>query len=1608
MNEVLLKRNILFSVLFFIILYLKDKNQMKKVIKWGGIALLIPVSLFVILSILLYLPPIQNFVVGKVTEEASVATGMDIQIKRVSLSFPLDLVVHEATVVHQVDSLAKDTVLDVNKLKVSVQLLPLMHKKVELNGMELLEAKLNTGSLIEGISVKGELGKCYVESHGVDLTPEMAIINQVTLENTNLDISMADTAAVDTTASDTIPWKIKVEKVDFKKVALALSMPLDSIRSSVSLGRAKMRNALVDLKKSSYFLDKIFIREGMAAVTMGMVDADAKGFDPNNIQLSDINLAMDSVYYEGDLVHANIKRFNITEHSGFKVVGTKGKFLANHDRISIPKLEIKTSDSQITMSAKADWPLSKIDKDAPIRANFTAHISKKDIFKFVADLPEDFMKTFPEEPMELEMGIEGSLNQLNLTAFDFAIPQHMNISSHGLFTQILDNKARKVFLEMRGDFPNMNFLKAYLGDVMIPSGTNIDGTAEMKGDTLNTKLVLATTTHGEVNLDAGYTMGCDAYHAKMTIDRLNINAFMPKDSLYHVTASMNARGLGLDFLQPSTWMEMEGKLDLLEYGEDVFHGVDLRAQLRDGKADASLQLNDHHFDIQTLLNAHLSEEAITAEINAAVKKIDFRALGLSEKNFNSSQNIRVKMKTDMDVRHSLRAEIKKNKFTVDKHSFTTKDILFGADLMRDSIKSYANTGDLTFMFQSGNGLDDFLEKLTHATTLAGEQWEKHALNQETIKEVLPDAHLRILAGKENPINSFLKSQSLGFKEFQLRLDASPVTGIESAAHLYELKSDSIMLDSIHFHAEQAGELFRLGTKVKAKQYKNQEGFTVGLDGQVGAKDVKAMVEFYNVKGKLGAQMGAAATFEDDGVIVNVIPKEPTLVYKPFHVNEDNFVSLDNDGRIQANLRLYDETNAGMHLYSTPDSTVHNDLTLLINQVNLAEMRKIVPFMPDMAGLLNIETHYVQPREGESLVSIETMVDSLKYNQEPMGNWSLSAVYLPKENEEHCIDGFITRNKEEIMSLNGSYFSANEENLQDKLNASLYLNRFPLSLSNAFVSRKMAELTGHVNGEMSVSGSTSQPILNGSVLMDKVNVFLPPASMNLRFEEKPITVKNSKLHFNKYKIQTLSDSPFTIDGNVDFADLADMQIDLKMVTDDFELINGKKTKESLVYGKLYIDLATTIKGTPDNLKVRGAANILGKSNFTYILKDSPLTVEDRLNDMVTFVNFNDTVANKKVNKQPLTLGGVDVLMALHIDQAVQGRVDLNDNGSNYMLVEGGGDLSFKYTPEGNMYMNGRYSLLGGEMKYEMPVIPLKTFKIKEGSFIEWTGNVMNPKLNIKAFEKMRSSVSRDGKNSRMVTFNVGVNLTNRLEDLGFTFTLEAPEDGAVQDELAAMSAEEKNKLAVTMLVTGLYIAESNASGGLNANNALNSFLQGQINNIAGSALKTIDLNFGMEKTEQGENGGSGMDYNFQFAKRFWNNRFRIVIGGKISTGNTANQDESFIDNVSLEYRLDNSGTRYVKVFHDRKYANVLEGEIVETGAGIVLRKKVSRVGELFIFKKKKKKDSEEKALSTNSNNDKVQDKKKTDKKTDKKNKKKDKTRDKTKDKKETAPTTMVEG
>lgn len=97
----------------------------KKYIRWTIWTVASPFILFILLCILIYLPPIQNFLVDKAASYASESTGMNIKVGRISLSFPLNLVVNDV----EASSQHNDTLLSVKRLQVNVQLLPLLKNK---------------------------------------------------------------------------------------------------------------------------------------------------------------------------------------------------------------------------------------------------------------------------------------------------------------------------------------------------------------------------------------------------------------------------------------------------------------------------------------------------------------------------------------------------------------------------------------------------------------------------------------------------------------------------------------------------------------------------------------------------------------------------------------------------------------------------------------------------------------------------------------------------------------------------------------------------------------------------------------------------------------------------------------------------------------------------------------------------------------------------------------------------------------------------------------------------------------------------------------------------------------------------------------------------------------------------------------------------------------------------------------------------------------------------------------------------------------------------------------------------------------------------------------
>jgi len=100
----------------------------------------------------------------------------------------------------------------------------------------------------------------------------------------------------------------------------------------------------------------------------------------------------------------------------------------------------------------------------------------------------------------------------------------------------------------------------------------------------------------------------------------------------------------------------------------------------------------------------------------------------------------------------------------------------------------------------------------------------------------------------------------------------------------------------------------------------------------------------------------------------------------------------------------------------------------------------------------------------------------------------------------------------------------------------------------------------------------------------------------------------------------------------------------------------------------------------------------------------------------------------------------------------------------------------------------------------------------------------------------------------------------------------------------------------------------------------------------------------------QSGQMHTDYNFRFSKRLWNNRLNVIVGGKVSTGSEIDErNNTFFDNVELEYRLNKTASQYLRVFYDNSTYDWLDGVIGEYGVGFKWTRKLQHFKDIFRFK-----------------------------------------------------------
>ena len=813
------------------------------------------------------------------------------------------------------------------------------------------------------------------------------------------------------------------------------------------------------------------------------------------------------------------------------------------------------------------------------------------------------------------------------------------------------------------------------------------------------------------------------------------------------------------------------------------------------------------------------------------------------------------------------------------------------------------SGDLTLGFDSPSGVDSLSTRFSRGASLMAEMLRGNNFYMDSVSQQLPPFRLRAEAGDQNILNNFLKLQGIGFKNMDIDASLQDSLSFKFNMIVNQLNAGNIQLDTLTLSLRQQQQQLNYLLRVANHPGNLDSLGMIALYGNIAGNEAILNCLQEGRTGNVGFRFGLRSRVADSTITISMFPENPIFGSEPWQVNQNNYIAYHFGHDLHADFRL---THNTQHVsLTTSNHTESGPLTLDIQGIDIG--KTLALFLPSttVGGILSTKvTLHKQDLSGNSLdVNGLLNLANLSYEGSRIGNLNVGFTYDMQQQTEQHFNTQIELDSTRILTAQGHIVDSIAET---PFNVQIDLPGLPLKLANAFMPADMAQLDGILKGNLDFAGDKQHLLANGNMLFDNTSIKVGMIGTTFTLSPTPIQIENSTVRFNNFQLIAPNKQPLAINGNITLQNPSNITTDLTLTASDFQLVNVAKSRRTMVYGQAYMDLNTRVKGPIDNLFIRGSVGLLGGTDVSYIMQDAPLEVKQQNQNIVTFVSFKDTTSQTTTDTvRPMRVNGMDILMNVNVNNQVKLGVDLSDDGENRVQLQGGGALTYTLNPLGDSRFSGKYIVSGGFVRYKPPVISEKKFDIVSGSYVEWTGNMLDPAFNLTAIDKIRTNVTTDGSGtSQAVTFNVSINIRNTLSDMAVTFDLSAPENLTMQNQLASLTAEQRSSQAMSLLIYNTYTGPGTTAK-VNSSNPLNALIAKELNQWAQNSLKGVDLSFGINSYDATSTGGKQYtDYSYQMSKSLFNNRVRAIIGGKFSTDSdpTENLKENLIDDISLEYML----------------------------------------------------------------------------------------------------------
>lgn len=1303
--------------------------------------------------------------------------------------------------------------------------------------------------------------------------------------------------------------------------------------------------------------------------------------DFDHLWITDLGVKAQDLALDGQDIRMKLENFSFREKSGFALRSLAADLKVTSDSASLKNLVLLTDNSKLQLEANAGFEsfeqLAETYPRATLRSEIKpSFIGLQDILYFNPALLDSLpLELHPQARINIDAVMNGAINNLSIHHLVVKAFSDTYLKLKGNIVGLPDAEKMSMNLELDKFFTTRSDVLSILPDTLLPDSIappewlNVNGV--FKGNakkaafnSLLTTAIGSVDLKGDMNLDsASATRG---FEAAVSVNEFDVGALLMQPQTIgklNLQASINSQGLTKEEMSSA----MEATVKSFEYQGYRYENFKLKGKVHNDVLEAHAALKDKNLAFALDGDYNFQEDVPKYNFTFDLKDADFKALGLAERPLKARGTLDVNMATaDFKILNGS-LDIRKVAifngdalYAVDSLLFASIDqegrseIKIDSDILQGSFAGSINIFELPAVlreyFNTYYSLHDSVEQSYEAP-----QHFNFALKLRKT-DLITDILLPELTSFDpGEIKGEFDSKD---KRLELKFDITRLQygNIGVSSFLFSTNSDSSMLnynvfvDKVHIDSLQIDGLEFNGTVAHDSIRTN----VIVLDSLEQHKYV----------------IGGTFFSHDKEFELQLAPREMVLNYEPWNIPRNNYIRFGGEKLVASNVTL-SKGKEKIILESKPDPGT--PLFVGFRELSLKNLMSMAAQDEPVSGILHGDVNLFPEKDNFRFTS-DIRISALRIADIPWGDLSLAVAQ--KVTNRFDVDFSLTGDNNDVK-VNG-YYTAGETASMDLTAA---ITRFNLAAIQPLTAGQVQNLKGMLTGEMHVKGSPEKPDIDGSIRIQDTQFLSTYLNSPFNIKDESITFNNRGISFDKFQLVDARNNTATLDGMILTRDYRDFRFRLDLTTRNFRLLNTTAKDNELFYGRIDMDANARIRGTTVNPSVDMEVSLNEGDHLTYIVPQSEAAVLEQ-QGIVKFVDktfkadpFMKEVQHELADTIKSTFTGIDLTAKVELSDKETFTVIIDPTTNDQLTVKGNTTLTLQMDRSGDMQLSGRYEISEGTYNLSFYKFVKREFQIEKGSTMTWSGDPLNAAMDIHAIFKVETSPidllanqlqGTDPKESnqykRRLPFLVYLNIGGQLLKPDITFRLDMPMEernalgGNVYSRLLDINTRESdlNKQVFALLILKRFIAdnpfESQSGGSLagTARSSVSKILTEQLNRLSEN-VKGVELSFDVKSYEDYSTGQAEGQTELQLglSKTLLNDRLVVKVSGNIDVeGQNTNRDATdYIGDLALEYMLTDDGRFRITGFRNSNY-DMIDGELIETGAGLIYIKDYNTLSELF--------------------------------------------------------------